>query len=73
MANSDSKPSLRVGVSYDFETCQTRVSAISICTRKVEQVKWLDDIGADLVVYRAPFVDDGYLPSWAGGGCRQCY
>ena len=66
MANSDSKPSLRVGVSYDFRNPpDSGFSDQHLYTEVLEQVKWLDDIGADLVWFTEHhFVDDGYLPSW---------
>mgnify|MGYP003316130149 CR=1 FL=1 len=66
MANSESKPSLRVGVSYDFRNPpDSGVSDHQLYAEILEQVKWLDDIGADLVWFTEHhFVDDGYLPSW---------
>ena len=66
MANSESKPSLRVGVSYDFRNPpDSGVSDQHLYAEILEQVKWLDDIGADLVWFTEHhFVDDGYLPSW---------
>ncbi len=63
MANSESKPSLRVGVSYDFRNPpDSGVSDQHLYAEILEQVKWLDDIGADLVWFTEHhFVDDGYL------------
>ena len=53
--------------SYDFRSRQTR-GVISTSTEILEQVKWLDDIGADLVWFGASLVDDGYLPNWCRSG-----
>ena len=55
-----------MGVSYDFrnppDSGQTDVHLYS---EILEQVKWLDSIGADLVWFTEHhFVEDGYLPSW---------
>ncbi|MEK9822704.1 MAG: LLM class flavin-dependent oxidoreductase [Gammaproteobacteria bacterium] len=57
---------LRMGVSYDFrnppDSGQTDARLYS---EILEQVKWLDSIGADLVWFTEHhFVEDGYLPSW---------
>jgi alkanesulfonate monooxygenase SsuD/methylene tetrahydromethanopterin reductase-like flavin-dependent oxidoreductase (luciferase family) len=59
-------PDLRIGVCYDFRNppgsgLENRVLYGEI----LEQVQWLDRIGADLVWFTEHhFVDDGYLPSW---------
>ena len=60
------KPTLRVGVSYDFRNPpNSGVSDQHLYAEILEQVKWLDEIGADLVWFTEHhFVDDGYLPSW---------
>ena len=66
MTRLESKPSLRIGVSYDFRNPpDSGVSDQHLYAEILEQVKWLDDIGADLVWFTEHhFVDDGYLPSW---------
>ena len=60
------RPALRVGVSYDFRNPpDSGVSDQHLYAEILEQVKWLDDIGADLVWFTEHhFVEDGYLPSW---------
>ena len=60
------KPGLRVGVSYDFRNPpDSGVSDQYLYAEILEQVQWLDRIGADLVWFTEHhFVDDGYLPSW---------
>jgi alkanesulfonate monooxygenase SsuD/methylene tetrahydromethanopterin reductase-like flavin-dependent oxidoreductase (luciferase family) len=57
---------LRVGVCYDFRNPpDSGVSDRVLYGEILEQVKWLDQIGADLVWFTEHhFVDDGYLPSW---------
>ena len=59
-------PELRVGVCYDFRNPpDSGVSDRVLYAEILEQVKWLDQIGADLVWFTEHhFVDDGYLPSW---------
>lgn len=59
-------PELRVGVAYDFRNPpDSGVSDQSLYAEILEQVRWLDGIGADLVWFTEHhFVDDGYLPSW---------
>ena len=61
-----SQPSLRVGVSYDFRNPpDSGVSDQHLYSEILEQVQWLDQIGADLVWFTEHhFVEDGYLPSW---------
>lgn len=61
-----SQPSLRVGVSYDFRNPpDSGVSDQHLYSGILEQVQWLDHIGADLVWFTEQhFVEDGYLPSW---------
>ena len=61
-----SKPTLRIGVSYDFRNPpDSGVSDEYLYAEILEQVQWLDGIGADLVWFTEHhFVDDGYLPSW---------
>ena len=60
------KPALRIGVSYDFRNPpDSGVSDQYLYAEILEQVKWLDSIGADLVWFTEHhFVEDGYLPSW---------
>ncbi len=57
---------LRVGVCYDFRNPpDSGVSNQTLYGEVLEQVQWLDRIGADLVWFTEHhFVDDGYLPSW---------
>jgi alkanesulfonate monooxygenase SsuD/methylene tetrahydromethanopterin reductase-like flavin-dependent oxidoreductase (luciferase family) len=57
---------LRVGVCYDFRNPpDSGVSDQRLYEEILEQVQWLDRIGADLVWFTEHhFVDDGYLPSW---------
>lgn len=59
-------PELRIGVSYDFRNPpDSGVTDQMLYAEILEQVKWLDQIGADLVWFTEHhFVDDGYLPSW---------
>ena len=57
---------LRIGVSYDFRNPPTSgVKDQHLYAEVLEQVQWLDQMGADLVWFTEHhFVDDGYLPSW---------
>lgn len=57
---------LRVGVCYDFRNPpDSGVSDQALYSEILEQVAWLDQIGADLVWFTEHhFVEDGYLPSW---------
>ncbi|MGE0623153.1 MAG: LLM class flavin-dependent oxidoreductase [Pseudomonadales bacterium] len=57
---------LRIGVAYDFRNPpDSGVSDRALYAEILEQVKWLDGLGADLVWFTEHhFVDDGYLPSW---------
>ena len=59
-------PDLRIGVCYDFRNPpDSGVSHQTLYGEILEQVQWLDEIGADLVWFTEHhFVDDGYLPSW---------
>jgi len=59
-------PNLRIGVCYDFRNPpDSGVSDQALYQEVLEQVVWLDQIGADLVWFTEHhFVDDGYLPSW---------
>lgn len=59
-------PELRIGVSYDFRNPpDSGVSDRYLYAEILEQVRWLDSIGADLVWFTEHhFVEDGYLPSW---------
>ena len=59
-------PELRLGVCYDFRNPpDSGVSDRVLYEEILEQVQWLDKIGADLVWFTEHhFVDDGYLPSW---------
>ena len=57
---------LRVGVCYDFRNPpDSGVKDQVLYGEILEQVAWLDQIGADLVWFTEHhFVEDGYLPSW---------
>ena len=57
---------LRVGVCYDFRNPpDSGVSNHRLYEEILEQVQWLDQIGADLVWFTEHhFIEDGYLPSW---------
>ena len=57
---------LRVGVCYDFRNPpDSGVTDQMLYGEILEQVAWLDQIGADLVWFTEHhFVEDGYLPSW---------
>jgi len=59
-------PDLRFGVCYDFRNPpDSGVTDRALYAEVLEQVRWLDQIGADLVWFTEHhFVDDGYLPSW---------
>lgn len=59
-------PDLRVGVAYDFRNPPDSGASDQILYAEVmEQVQWLDKLGADLVWFTEHhFVEDGYLPSW---------
>jgi alkanesulfonate monooxygenase SsuD/methylene tetrahydromethanopterin reductase-like flavin-dependent oxidoreductase (luciferase family) len=59
-------PELRIGVSYDFRNPpDSGVTDQMLYAEILDQVKWLDQLGADLVWFTEHhFVDDGYLPSW---------
>ncbi len=59
-------PDLRMGVCYDFRNPpDSGVSDAALYGEVMEQVRWLDQIGADLVWFTEHhFVEDGYLPSW---------
>ena len=58
--------SLRIGVAYDFRNPpDSGRSDQALYAEIIEQVQWLDSLGADLVWFTEHhFVDDGYLPSW---------
>lgn len=57
---------LRIGVAYDFRNPpDSGVSNRALYAEIIEQVRWLDGLGADLVWFTEHhFVEDGYLPSW---------
>jgi alkanesulfonate monooxygenase SsuD/methylene tetrahydromethanopterin reductase-like flavin-dependent oxidoreductase (luciferase family) len=57
---------LRIGVCYDFRNPpDSGVSDRTLYEEILQQVQWLDEIGADLVWFTEHhFVEDGYLPSW---------
>ena len=57
---------LRIGVCYDFRNPpDSGVSHRTLYAEVMEQVQWLDRLGADLVWFTEHhFVEDGYLPSW---------
>lgn len=59
-------PELKIGVCYDFRNPpDSGTSNRALYAEILEQVQWLDRIGADLVWFTEHhFVDDGYLPSW---------
>lgn len=59
-------PDLRIGVCYDFRNPpDSGRSDSTLYAQILDQVQWLDQIGADLVWFTEHhFVDDGYLPSW---------
>jgi alkanesulfonate monooxygenase SsuD/methylene tetrahydromethanopterin reductase-like flavin-dependent oxidoreductase (luciferase family) len=59
-------PELRVGVCYDFRNPpDSGVSDRVLYGEVLDQVRWLDQMGADLVWFTEHhFVEDGYLPSW---------
>ena len=59
-------PELRVGVCYDFRNPpDSGVSDRVLYEEVIDQVRWLDQMGADLVWFTEHhFVEDGYLPSW---------
>ncbi len=59
-------PDLCIGVAYDFRNPpDSGVSHQTLYAEILEQVKWLDQMGADLVWFTEHhFVEDGYLPSW---------
>ena len=56
----------RLGVCYDFRNPPSAgLSPQTLYAEILEQVRWLDALGADLVWFTAHhFVEDGYLPSW---------
>lgn len=57
---------LRMGVSYDFRNPPDSGVPDRVLYQEIlEQVRWLDGLGADLVWFTEHhFVEDGYLPSW---------
>ena len=57
---------LRIGVCYDFRNPpDSGRSDRALYAQILEQVRWLDGLGADLVWFTEHhFVEDGYLPSW---------
>jgi alkanesulfonate monooxygenase SsuD/methylene tetrahydromethanopterin reductase-like flavin-dependent oxidoreductase (luciferase family) len=59
-------PDLRFGVCYDFRNPpDSGVTDQRLYAEIMDQVRWLDGLGADLVWFTEHhFVDDGYLPSW---------
>lgn len=56
----------RFGVCYDFRNPpNSGISNQQLYAEALEQVAWLDGLGADIVWFTEHhFVDDGYLPSW---------
>jgi alkanesulfonate monooxygenase SsuD/methylene tetrahydromethanopterin reductase-like flavin-dependent oxidoreductase (luciferase family) len=59
-------PDLRIGVCYDFRNPPDSGTPHRVLYQEIlEQVQWLDRLGADLVWFTEHhFVEDGYLPSW---------
>lgn len=59
-------PDVRFGVSYDFRNPPDSGVPDRVLYQEIlEQVHWLDSIGADMVWFTEHhFVEDGYLPSW---------
>lgn len=59
-------PPLQIGVCYDFRNPpDSGTSNQRLYAEILEQVAWLDRIGADLVWFTEHhFVEDSYLPSW---------
>ena len=59
-------PAPRFGVCYDFRNPPgSGIDTPSLFAESIEQVEWLDRIGADQVWFTEHhFIDDGYLPSW---------
>lgn len=59
-------PTLRFGVCYDFRNPRdSGIATRELFAETLDQVAWLDQIGADQVWFTEHhFVDDGYLPSW---------
>lgn len=57
---------IRFGVCYDFRNPpDSGCSDADLYAQVLEQVQWLDQLGADLVWFTEHhFVEDGYLPSW---------
>ncbi|MEQ8859306.1 MAG: LLM class flavin-dependent oxidoreductase [Pseudomonadales bacterium] len=57
---------LRFGVSYDFRNPPDSGVPDRVLYQEIlEQVRWLDTLGADVVWFTEHhFVEDGYLPSW---------
>ena len=57
---------VRFGVSYDFRNPpNSGIDNTVLYAEILEQVQWLESLGADLVWFTEHhFVDDGYLPSW---------
>ena len=59
-------PALRIGVCYDFRNPpDSGRSHAALYAEVMEQVRWLDKLGSDLVWFTEHhFIEDGYLPSW---------
>ena len=60
------KPSLRVGVAYDFRNPpESGMSHPALYAAIIEQAVWLEQLGLDVAWFTEHhFVEDGYLPSW---------
>lgn len=60
------KPSLRIGVAYDFRNPpDSGIANPDLYASIMDQVAWLDTLGLDLAWFTEHhFLDDGYLPSW---------
>ena len=56
----------RFGVCYDFRNPpDSGIAMPTLYAQALEQIKWLDELGLDLVWFTEHhFVDDGYLPAW---------
>ncbi|MEM7096681.1 MAG: LLM class flavin-dependent oxidoreductase [Pseudomonadota bacterium] len=60
------RPEPRFGVCYDFRNPpDSGLSMPDLYAQALEQIKWLDSAGLDLIWFTEHhFIDDGYLPAW---------